>query len=78
MATEYTIRCAYNALNVYKNISKKDKSLCKNEYKKLKKNILSYNAFANTALKMRCYGTAFWIAYKLFEKTAGKLLKGTK
>lgn len=78
MATEYTVRCAYNALNVYKNISRKDKLLCKNEYEKLKKDILSYDAFGNTALKMRCYGTSFWVAYKLFEKTAGKLLKGTK
>lgn len=78
MATEYTIRCAYNALNVYKNISRKDKSLCRIEYKKLKKDILSHNAFGNSALKMRCYGTAFWFVYKLFEKCAGKLLKGIK
>ncbi len=78
MATEYTVRCAYNALNVYNKLSKKDKTLCKKEYKKLKKDILSSNAFGNKALKMRCYGTAFWFVYKLFEKTAGKLLKGTK
>lgn len=78
MATEYTVRCAYNALNTYQKLSSENKSLCKNEYKKLKKDILSYKAFGNTALKMRCYGTAFWFVYKLFEKTAGKLLKGIK
>lgn len=78
MSTEYTVRCAYNALNTYKKLSGQDKSLCRNEYKKLKKDILSDNAFGNTALKMRCYGTAFWFVYKLFEKTAGKLLKGIK
>ncbi len=78
MSTEYTVRCAYNALNIYKKLSKNDKSLCKNEYKKLKKDILSFNAFGNAALKMRCYGITFWFVYKLFEKTAGKLLKGTR
>lgn len=78
ISTEYTVRCAYNALNIYKKLSEKDKSLCKIEYRKLKKDILSYGAFGNFALKMRCYGTAFWFVYKLFEKTAGKLLKGKK
>ena len=42
------------------------------------KDILRNEAFNNTALKMRCYGKAFWFVYKLFEKTVGRLLKGTK
>lgn len=74
MATEYTVRCAYNALDTYKKLSDKDKSLCKKEYKKLKKDILFQNAFGNTALKMRCHGKAFWFIYKVFER----LLKGKK
>ena len=78
MATEYTVRCAYNALNVYQKLSKNDKKLCKKEYKSLKKDILSYGAFGNTALKMRCYGKTFWFIYKIFDKTVGRLLKGTK
>ena len=49
-----------------------------NEYKTLKKDILLHSAFGNTALKMRCYGKAFWFIYKIFEKTVGRLLKGTK
>lgn len=77
-ATEYTVRCAYNALDTFKKISKKDRSECKKEYKALKKDILSHSAFGNTALKMRCYGKVFWFIYKLFDKTAGKLLKGKK
>lgn len=76
MATEYTVRCAFNALDTFKKISKEKQSLCKNEYKSLKKDILSYSAFGNTALKMRCYGKAFWFVYKIFEKTVGRLLKG--
>lgn len=78
MATEYTVRCAFNALDTYKKISKKDQSLCKNEYKSLKKDILSHSAFGNKSLKMRCYGKAFWFIYKVFDKTVGRLLKGTK
>ncbi len=76
MATEYTVRCAFNALDTYKKISKKEQSLCKDEYNSLKKDILSYSAFGNTALKMRCCGKAFWFIYKIFEKTDGRLLKG--
>lgn len=78
MATEYTVRCAFNALDTYKKISKEDRKICKKEYKALKKDILSNSAFGNTALKMRCYGKAFWFIYKALEKTAGKLLKGKK
>ena len=76
MATEYIVRCAFNALDTYKKISKEDQKLCKNEYRALKKEILSHSAFGNTALRMRCYGKMFWFIYKVFEKTAGKLLKG--
>lgn len=78
MATEYTVRCAFNALDTYKKISKADQKLCRNEYKALKKDILSYSSFGNTALKMRCYGKAFWLIYKVFDKTVGRLLKGKK
>ncbi|MEE1011269.1 MAG: glycosyltransferase family 2 protein [Acutalibacteraceae bacterium] len=78
MATEYTVRCAFNALDTYKKISRKDQLICKSEYKTLKKNILSYSAFGDTALKMRCYGKIFWFIYKIFEKTVGRLKKGTK
>lgn len=78
MATEYTVRCAFNALDTYRKISKEDQAICKDEYKTLKKDILSHSAFGNTALKMRCYGKAFWFIYKLFDKTVGRLLKGKK
>lgn len=76
MATEYTVRCAFNALDTYKKISKKDQNLCKAEYQMLKKDILSHSAFGNTSLKMRCYGKVFWFTYKVFDKTVGRLLKG--
>ncbi len=76
MATEYTVRCAFNALDTYKKIPKEEQKLCRSEYKSLKKDILSHSAFGNIALKMRCYGKMFWFLYKVFEKSAGRLLKG--
>ena len=76
MATEYTVRCAFNALDTYKKIPPKEQALCKEEYKLLKKDILSHSAYGNPALKMRCYGKIFWFIYKVFEKTVGRLLKG--
>ncbi len=68
MATEYTVRCAYNALDTFKKIPKSDQKLCKCEYTTLKKEILACNAHGNKALKMRCYGKTFWFIYKIFEK----------
>lgn len=76
MATEYTLRCAFNALETYKKIPKEDQTLCKSEYKSLKKDILSHSAFGNTALRIRCYGKIFWFIYKVFDKAVEKLLKG--
>ena len=75
---KYVCRCAFNVFNVYEKLSKSDKSDCKKELAEFKKNILDNNAFGNTALKMRCYGKAFWYIYKIFEKTVGRLMKGTK
>lgn len=74
----YLSRCAFNVFNVYEKIRKNDKKVCKNKLKDFKKEILQRNAFGNTALKMRCYGKTFWYIYKIFDKTVGRLLKGTK
>ena len=74
----YVSRCAFNVFNVFEKLNKNDKKRCKNELKVFKKDILEKNAFGNTALKMRCYGKVFWFIYKIFDKTVGRLLKGTK
>ena len=77
-ALEFVSRCAFNIFNVYDKLSNADKKICKADLKKVKKDILRNNAFKDTALKMRCYGKVFWFIYKLFDKTVGRLLKGTK
>ncbi len=74
----YVSRCAFNLFNVFEKLDKNDKKSCKNELKVFKKDILEKNAFGNTALKMRCYGKVFWFIYKIFDKTVGRLLKGTR
>lgn len=77
-AYAFVCRCAFNIFNVYEKLGKADKKICKIEFKKVKKDIINNNAFGNRALKMRCYGKTFWFIYKIFEKTVGRLLKGTK
>ncbi len=75
---EYVVRCAFNVFNVYEKLNRTDKKTCKKELRKIKKEIISQNAFNDQSLKMRCYGKAFWFVYKIFEKTVGRLMKGTK
>ncbi len=77
-AYEFVSRCAFNIFNVYEKLGRADKKSCKSELKKAKKDIIKNKAFGNKALKMRCYGKVFWFIYKVFEKTVGRLLKGTK
>lgn len=71
---KYIVRCAYNALNVYKKLDKDNKKKLKNDYRKLKEDILLNGAFGDTALKMRCHSELRWFIYKVFEKTAGRVL----
>ena len=77
-AYEFVSRCAFNIFNNYEKLGKSDKKSCKAELKKAEKDIIKNKAFGNKALKMRCYGKALWFIYKVFEKTVGRLLKGTK
>ena len=72
----YLSRCAFNVFNVYEKLAKIDKKACKKELKSFAKYLIDQNAFGNPALKMRCYGKAFWVLYKVYEKTVGRLLKG--
>lgn len=75
---KYVCRCAFNVFNVYEKLNKKDKKSCKSELKSFRNNVLANNAFEDKSLKMRCYGKTFWFIYKIFEKTVGRLMKGTK
>lgn len=69
----YIARFAFNVFNIYGELSDKDKKICKEKLLEVKNKILKDNAYGNTALKMRCYGKFFWVIYKVFEKTVGRL-----
>lgn len=70
---QYISRFAFNVFNNYEKLSDDDKKFCKNDLVTVKNKILKDNGYGNKALKMRCYGKAFWFAYKVFEKTVGRL-----
>ena len=75
VAKKYIARCAFNVFNNYEKLNREDKNNCKKQLKEIKNIILKDNAYGNKALKMRCYGKAFWFIYKVFEKTVGRLFK---
>lgn len=77
-AKKYITRCAFNALNTYKLLTKQERKECRRDYERLKKDIMSDGAYGDSSLKMRCRGKLFWFIYKIFEKTAGRFLKGKK
>lgn len=77
-AQDYIVRCAFNALNLYKELNREERIECKKDYQELKKDILANNAYGNKALHMRCYGAAPWFCYKVYEKVFLTGLKGKK
>ena len=78
LASGYVARCAFNVFNNYEKLCARDKTDCRKDFSQFKKDVLANNAFGDTALKMRCYGKAFWLICKIYEKTVGRLLKGKK
>lgn len=75
---DYLSRCAFNVFNIYDNLNTRDKKTCQKELSDFKNSVLENNAFGSTALKLRCFGKAFWFIYKIYEKTVGRLMKGKK
>ncbi len=69
----YISRVAFNVFNIYDGLSRDDKIICKKQMLEVKNKIIKDNAYDNKALKMRCYGKAFWFIYKVYEKTVGRL-----
>lgn len=72
VARTYIARCAFNALNIYKQLSPEEQKVNKQEYQELKADILMNGAFGNKALQVRCYGTVLWFLYKVYSKLRGK------
>ncbi len=75
VAKKYIARCAFNVFNNYEKLNREEEKNCKKKSVEIKKTVLKDNAYGNKALKMRCYGKAFWFIYKVFEKTIGRLFR---
>lgn len=73
VSRKYVVRCALNALNIYRKLSRAERIECKDSYTDLKKEILRDYAYGDKALYMRCYGTFPWFCYKVYEKKFGKI-----
>lgn len=65
---EYLSRIAFNAMSNYRALDSNDKKKYRNDFTRLKKNILLHNAFEDGSLKASCKGKLFWIIYKVFNK----------
>ena len=75
-ARKYVVRCAFNALNMYRKLSNAEQKENRESYLELKKEIRNAHAYSDKALHMRCYGTFPWFVYKVYEKSLGRILKG--
>ena len=69
----HLIRCAYMALDVYRKIPPPARTKNKTTHKGIVKDILSNDAYGDTALRLDCKGRLLWAGYKLLRK-AGKRL----
>lgn len=68
IAKKYIVRCAFNALNIYKKLKRKEQIEYKESYYNLKEHIKGDKAYNSKALEMRCHGVLPWFCYKVFEK----------
>lgn len=72
-ANDYVVRCAANALNIYRSLDNSQQKICHGDFKKLKKDIRHNGAFGNTSLLMNSYGVIPWFLYKVYEKSLGNI-----
>lgn len=64
----YLSKCAYNSMNMYKRMNKKERKQQKDAYDDVRALCKKNAYFGDKALKMRCKGKMLWVAYKLVTK----------
>ena len=64
----HVIRCAYYALNTYRQMSSDVQKKYKEDYKVIVQDILDNDAFGDKALKLDCKSHFLWGVYKLKQK----------
>lgn len=65
---KHIIRCAFNVLNIYRQMPSNIQKKYKDDYKDIIQDILEKDAFGDTALKLDCKSHLLWGAYKLKQK----------
>lgn len=64
----YCARCAFKALDLYKNLSIRDRKIHNKEFSLLKQRIKENKYHDEISLKMMIYGKLFWLVYKATHK----------
>lgn len=67
-SNRHIVRCAFNVFNIYRAMPSNIKKQYVNEYKNVKRDILSKNAYGDRVLKFECYNHILWIIYKSITK----------
>ena len=65
---KHIIRCAYNVLNIYRQMPSDVQKKFKDDYKDIIHDILDKDAYGDKALKLDCKSHFLWGAYKLKQK----------
>lgn len=65
---KHVIRCAYNVLNIYRQMPTDVQKKYKEDYKDIIQDIVNKDAFGDKALKLDCKSHFLWGAYKLKQK----------
>lgn len=64
----HVIRCAYNVLNIFRQMPSNVQKKYKDDYKDIVQDILDKDAYGDKALKLDCKSHFLWGAYKLKKK----------
>ena len=65
---KHLIRCGYNVLNIYRQMTPEVRKKYKSDYNEIVKDILDNNAYGDKALELDCKSHLLWGAYKLKKK----------
>lgn len=72
---KHIVRWSYNVMDIYTQLSRKDKKKYKKQYEQIISDIKIRNAFDDASLKVRCDGYLPWLFYKIKNKIFKKTLK---
>lgn len=66
--SRHIIRCAFNALEIYRKLPLAQRSTCKTDIKMVRQSVLAHHAFGSLSLRARCFGYIPWAMVRGIEK----------